>query len=57
MCGKIQILCLPAPRHGSSLYSTRPARLDSITESGPGSTRPAQEPEMLMLDWLETSLF
>ena len=44
-------------RGGSSLYPTRPARLDSTTESGPGSTRPAREAKMLRLDRLEASLF
>ena len=44
-------------RGGSSLYPTRPARLDSTTESGPGSTRPAREAKMLRLDRLDASLF
>ena len=44
-------------RGGSSLYPTRLARLDSTTESGPGSTRPAREAKMLRLNWLEASLF
>ena len=44
-------------RGGSSLYPTRPARLDSTTESGPGSTRPAREAKMLRLNRLEASLF
>ena len=44
-------------RDGSSLDSTRLARLDTIAKQGPGSTRPARKPEMLILDWLEASLF
>ena len=44
-------------RGGSSLYPTHPARLDSTTESGPGSTRLAREAKMLKLDRLEASLF
>ena len=44
-------------RDGLSLDSTRLARLDTIAKQGPGSTRPARKPEMLILDWLEASLF
>ena len=44
-------------RGGLSLYPTRPARLDSTTESGPGSTQPAQEAKMLRLNRLDASLF
>ena len=44
-------------RDGSSLDSTRLARLDTIAKQGPGSTRPAQKPEMLILNWLDASLF
>ena len=47
----------PFFRGGSSLYSTRPARLHTNTKSGPGSTWLAREPEMLRLDWLDTSVF
>ena len=44
-------------KDGSSLDSTRLARLDTIAKQGPGSTRPAQKPEMLILNWLDASLF
>ena len=44
-------------RDGSSLDSTRLARLDTIAKQGPGSTRPARKPEMLILDRLDESLF
>ena len=44
-------------RSGSSLYSTRPARLITKAKSGPGSTPPARELKMPWLNWLDTSLF
>ena len=44
-------------RGGSSLYSTRPARLVTKAKSGPGSTRPARDLKMPWLNWLDTSLF
>ena len=44
-------------RDGSGLDSTRLARLDTIAKQGPGSTRPARKPEMLILDRLDASLF
>ena len=42
-------------RDGSSLDSTRLARLDTIAKQGPGSTRSARNPEILILNRLDTS--
>ena len=42
-------------RDGSSLDPTRLARLDTIAKQGPGSTRSARNPEILILNRLDTS--
>ena len=47
---------VPKCRGGSSLYSTRLARLDTNAKSDPDSTRLARQPKMPRLDWLDTPL-